>query len=283
MIIPLFPEGKEKCLTLSYDDGVTQDRRLVALFNQYHLKATFNLNSGCFGKQDLASGFSKPVTHNKIKASEVKTLYKGHEIAIHTNTHPHLEELSAKEIAYEVQTDKENLEKLVSYPVTGMAYPFGTYNNLVLEELKKIGIQYSRTIQSTKEFSLPQDFLRWHPTCHFGEDNMELLTQQFLNSSQESHTQTPLKVFYIWGHSYELDGNDTWEEMENFCKQISNKEEIWYATNIEIVAYQKALKKLILLKDEKLIKNPSMFPIWLKINHTSFCIQSGETIQIPKD
>ncbi len=42
----MFPDNKYKALTFSYDDGVEQDRRLVKLFNQYNLKATFNLNSG---------------------------------------------------------------------------------------------------------------------------------------------------------------------------------------------------------------------------------------------
>ena len=27
--------GKMKCLTFSYDDGVTQDKRLVKIFNKY--------------------------------------------------------------------------------------------------------------------------------------------------------------------------------------------------------------------------------------------------------
>ena len=29
----LFPEGKRRALTLSYDDGVLQDRRLIQLMN----------------------------------------------------------------------------------------------------------------------------------------------------------------------------------------------------------------------------------------------------------
>lgn len=42
----LFKGGRKKALTLSYDDGITQDKRLVSIFNKYGLKATFNLNSG---------------------------------------------------------------------------------------------------------------------------------------------------------------------------------------------------------------------------------------------
>lgn len=41
-----FPEGKSKALTLSYDDGVEQDVRLINIMKQHGLKGTFNLNSG---------------------------------------------------------------------------------------------------------------------------------------------------------------------------------------------------------------------------------------------
>ena len=41
--------GKKKAITFSFDDGVTQDIRVIKILNQYGLKGTFNLNSGFFG------------------------------------------------------------------------------------------------------------------------------------------------------------------------------------------------------------------------------------------
>ncbi|HNX14524.1 MAG TPA: polysaccharide deacetylase, partial [Oscillospiraceae bacterium] len=35
-------DNKKKAVTFSYDDGVTQDIRLIELFNKYGMKATFN-------------------------------------------------------------------------------------------------------------------------------------------------------------------------------------------------------------------------------------------------
>lgn len=35
-----FPGGKGKCLTLSYDDGVEQDIRLIGLMKQYGIAGT---------------------------------------------------------------------------------------------------------------------------------------------------------------------------------------------------------------------------------------------------
>lgn len=45
--------GKKKAVTFSYDDGVEQDRRLIALFNKYGMKATFNQNSGIQTRADM--------------------------------------------------------------------------------------------------------------------------------------------------------------------------------------------------------------------------------------
>ena len=44
--------GKNKAITFSYDDGLTQDIRLIEIFNKYNLKGTFNLNSGLLGNRD---------------------------------------------------------------------------------------------------------------------------------------------------------------------------------------------------------------------------------------
>ena len=35
-----FPGGKAKALTMSYDDGKLQDKRLIGIFNKYGIKAT---------------------------------------------------------------------------------------------------------------------------------------------------------------------------------------------------------------------------------------------------
>ena len=58
-------QGKKKAVTFSYDDGVTQDIRLIALFNKYGLKATFNLNSELLGSFGTLERDGQSITHNK--------------------------------------------------------------------------------------------------------------------------------------------------------------------------------------------------------------------------
>ena len=47
-----FPGGRAKALTLSYDDGVVQDIRLIDIMRRHGLKGTFNINSECYAPED---------------------------------------------------------------------------------------------------------------------------------------------------------------------------------------------------------------------------------------
>lgn len=281
MIRPLFLDGKEKCLTFSYDDGVTQDRRLVELFNKYGVRCTFNLDSGCFGKTGRANGnFIKETTHNKIEESEVAKLYAGHEVAVHTVSHPNLCFLNRDAIRYEVMEDRKNLERLVGYPVTGMAYPYGTYDDTVVEVLKECGIHYSRTTVSTNTLGVPRDFLVWHPSCHFGDEGMDGLIRRFLMDKTEQSDYNYQKLLYIWGHSYELDGHETWGRMEDVLKELSGRDDVWYATNMEIYHYQKALECLDFSADKTMVKNPTGQTVWFAVDGRTVEVFAGAIVRL---
>ena len=80
----VFPGGKSQAFTLSYDDGVVQDRRLAEIFRKRGLKCTFNIGSGLFGHKDGGSLPGKPpLDLSKLSLQEAKTVYAGHEIAGH--------------------------------------------------------------------------------------------------------------------------------------------------------------------------------------------------------
>ena len=46
-----FPGGRARALTLSYDDGVQQDKKLMEILNRYGLKCTFNISSGLYAPE----------------------------------------------------------------------------------------------------------------------------------------------------------------------------------------------------------------------------------------
>ena len=94
--------GKMKAVTFSYDDGVTQDQRLISLLNKYGLKCTFNLNSELLGRPGSLLREEVTVAHVKPRACEVRAIYEGHEVAAHTLTHPMLPDLLDDEVVRQV-------------------------------------------------------------------------------------------------------------------------------------------------------------------------------------
>ena len=229
-------QEKLKAVTFSYDDGVTQDIRLIELFNKYGLKCTFNLNSELLGKKGILIRNDKRIAHYKIHPEDVKYVYDGHEVAVHTLTHPNLTTLDEAEVIRQVERDRENLSALVGYEVVGMAYPCGGVNNddRVAEILRSnTGVRYSRTITTNGSFDVQENLYRFDPTAYHIEDFDKLMKmgRKFI----ELKADKP-QIFYIWGHSYEMDyEQDYWVKIEEFCRLISGREDIFYGTNAEVL------------------------------------------------
>ena len=228
-------QEKKKAITFSYDDGVTQDIRLIELLNKYGLKCTFNLNSELLAGRGILNRNGQLISHYKIHPEDVRRVYEGHEIAVHTLTHPNLTQCDEQEVIRQVETDRHNLSQLAGYEVVGMAYPCGGVNNddRVAEIIKKhTGVRYSRTITTNDSFDPQENLFRFDPTSyHLDFEKMMALGREFV----ELKTETP-KIFYIWGHSYEMDyGADYWVKLEEFFKLISGKDDIFYGTNKDVL------------------------------------------------
>lgn len=98
MIRKLYPGGKKKAFSITYDDGITQDIRFVELLNQYGLKGTFNLNSELM-KNGFEWTHESGLVIKRLSPEMVVDLYQGHEVASHTLTHPYMSDLSEEELA----------------------------------------------------------------------------------------------------------------------------------------------------------------------------------------
>ena len=248
-VIMTFPEGKHKVLTMSYDDGKAADRRLVDIFNKFGIKGTFHLNSGLLGVGD------------RIAKEEIADLYREHEISAHTVTHPTIARSPREQLVEELFNDRKQLEKITGYPVRGASYPNGSFNKYIKELLPFLGIEYSRTVNSTGNFGIPDEFLEWNPTCHH-KNNLMNLAEEFINL----HKKQYLYMMYVWGHSYEFDNDQNWDLIESFCEKISKRDDIWYATNIEIVDYMKAFQNLKFSAESHFVYNPSAKSVWLNVD-----------------
>ena len=271
-----FPNFLSKALTLSYDDGMAQDKRLIAIMSKYGLKGTFNINGGLFGKE--------PTTDKgRMTADEALKLYteSGNEVAVHGYKHLSLAEVDGTMAINDIIEDRKTLEKLFGKVIKGMAYANGSYSDEVVELLKVSGISYSRTVVSTEKFDLPTDWLRLPATCHHANPRLMELAKQFVEGEDSPYFwRRQAKLFYLWGHSYEFDTYQNWEIIEKFAAYIGGRDDIWYATNGEIYEYVQAFDRLQFSADGTSVYNPSVIDVYIDSLDGQFIVPAGKTVKL---
>lgn len=268
----LFPGFRPKALTFSYDDGCCQDRRLTELFRKYGVRATFNLNSGFLGCKGPITHGGFTVPFDRSEPEEIGALYRGFEVASHNATHYNMSKHTPETIREELTADTGTLRRLTEQPVEGFAYPCGGFNHHSHEFLAEAGIRYARTGISTYNFTLPQNFYYWNPTCHDRSPRLAELVRRFTEGAPEE-----MWLLYIWGHSFELDKDDIdrWDNLESHLQALSGRDDIWYAENIEICDYVTACRACEVWKDRAY--NPTEREIFACRGETRFVLAPGET------
>lgn len=271
-----FPGGLSRCLTLSYDDGVEQDEELLAIMAAHGLKGTFNLNSGLMPEEEPS--YPKGQIHRRLSRAGCLRVFadSGQEVALHAATHPHLEQLPRHLMAQEVLSDRLTLEAMYGRIVRGMAYPFGTYSDELVEVLKALDVAYARTVESTGRFDIPRDWLRLPATCHHNDPALFALLDRFLGPAERPAP----RLFYLWGHSYEFERDNNWQLIRDFAARAGQREDIWYATNIEVYDYVQAYRRLVFSADGRRLYNPSAGTLWLSIGDAALSIAGGEHLSL---
>ena len=258
----VFPGGKMKAVIMSFDDGPDQDKRLIEIFAKYGIKGTFHLNSGKFAGK------------SKAALDAMKEYYKGHEVSVHTVSHPHLEFLPEAKVIQEVADDKAKLESVFGYTIPGMSYPFGTYNQLVLDILPSLGIKYSRTVVMNTSFKLPKNLLAWDPTCHTGAADYWI--KKFVSTNRNE-----MILMFIWGHAWEFDNGDkekNWAAIENTCATLAKETDIWFATALEVAEYIEATQAVAEKNTGDVMTNTGKLTLWAKTKKGIVQLKPGKTI-----
>jgi len=196
------------------------------------------------------------------------------EIAAHAYTHASLVGLPANVATDEILRDRKELERIFNTIIRGFAYPYGAYDDKSVEILKNCGICYARTVHSTRDFRIPQDWLRLPATCHHNDPELINLAERFVNTEKCGYPM----LFYLWGHSYEFEAQDNWDVIEGFAETVSGKPDIWYATNIEIYDYCQAFGQLIFNTEMTMCSNPTSFDLWFSYGDKDVRIPTGSTI-----
>ncbi|MBQ8879666.1 MAG: polysaccharide deacetylase family protein [Clostridia bacterium] len=278
-----FPEGKTKAVTFSYDDACQSDLRFAELLDGYGMKGTFNVNSLCVLDEKL---------DGKLHLDDLNSLIsRGHEIALHGHSHKATAAISPTEAVRETLECRLLLEGALGRIIRGMAYPDsgirsehnGNTYATVKGILESVGVVYSRTLgEDNDTFALPADFHAWMPTIHHDNPLAYEYVDKFISMDVDSRYKSGRwpRLFYVWGHTFEFDRNNNWDHAEELCRRLSGKEDVWYATNIEIYDYIKAYNSLVISADSTLIYNPTLYEIWFNIGGRTYSVASGKTFKL---
>ncbi len=214
-----------RAVTFSFDDGNVSDFRLVELFNKYGVKCSFNLNSGLYS---VPSAWDYNGFHVEKPKELKKEYYEGHEVCVHGLMHASVNDLTREQMVTEFAEDKKNLEAIFGQKMEGAAWAYGIYNDTACEVLKELGIKHCRTCETTWDFGPQENMLLFKSAGHFRDaDIFEKIDKFFSDDSEDP------KVLYIWGHSYECDGDNLWDRLEEVLRRVSGKENVLYAGNTE--------------------------------------------------
>ena len=274
-----FPGGKQRALTLSYDDGVQQDIRMIDILDKYGIKCTFNVNG--YSLEEDERSFPEGQVHRRMARREAvevfsRAIANGHEVATHGYSHPFLDKLPSDLATYEIIEDRKCLEEMLGAVIKGHAYPFGATSDQVVEILRNCGIFYARTTVSTGRFDVPADWLRMPATCHHNDPSLMKLADNFLAQDRYQHP----RLFYLWGHTYEFDIDNNWEVIEKFAEYIGNRDNVWYANNMQVYEYVEAYRALRFSANGNIVYNPSALTVWFSSNNVNVKVSPGETLKI---
>ncbi len=281
-IFPAFPEGRIKAFTLSYDDGNDCDRPLVEMMRRCGVKGTFNINSELCPPEEKINTKKR---WRRMTMQECLDLYGDDmEIAVHGATHAWWARCSSEYAMADILNDKRNLERATGRIIRGAAFPEGNFNSETVRMLHYADIAYCRTVNSTGKFTFEPtgDFCAFRPTCRHRDPQLNEITQRFLTKNPSGK----LWLYYVWGHSFEFVADNNWDIMEKLLSDVSGRDDIWYATNIEIFDYAKAFSQLHFNTDMTLVRNDSARPVWLRAVQKQeteiICIPGGATVTLSR-
>jgi len=250
MIINLGICMQDFIITSSWDDANPLDIKLSKILKKYHIPATFYI----------------PINNNSttLDENEIKYISKNFDIGGHTYNHKNLTHLSKKEAYQEIINGKIELEHIIEDKVFSFCYPYGKYNASIKNLVKKAGFSSARTVHQLC-YRVPNDLFEIGTTIHVGatttnhvieylknnrlDNNFNLFFKSIFSNPLESswyHLSTMILeyvkshggIFHLWGHSWEIDSLDAWDQLDKLCNIMSkiNKRTL-YLDNTELTKY----------------------------------------------
>ena len=170
----LLSGNNKKLIGISFDDGYKNNiTNALPILKKLGFTATLYIvsqNIGNHNTWDSEKGMDEHPMMNEIEINH--WIDSGMEIGSHTQTHKNLVICNNKNLLQEIRQSKIDLEKKFNTPVDHFCYPYGHFNDEIIEITKKSGYITATTTQrgraSIKDnlFTLPRVQITHHTLPH---------------------------------------------------------------------------------------------------------------------
>lgn len=219
-------------ITTSWDDGHPLDFRVAELLKKYGLPGTFYVPRSA----------ETPV----MNETQIRDLAKQFEIGAHTLDHVFLDRVSQVEADHQITASKQWIEDTIGTPCNMFCFPAGKFRRRHLKLLRKAGFLAARTVECLS-FDLP----RANGTCSLMPTTLQAFPHVWsayaknalrrgnflglIRLSLEGGAQDWVRlarqsvqfaahhggVFHLWGHSWEIEKQNLWNELETVFALLS--------------------------------------------------------------
>lgn len=187
--LPIYSvEHADKLLSISFDASWGADKTIAILdiLDKYNVKTTFFLVGGWVDKYP----------------DMVKEIFsRGHEIGNHSDSHPHMSQLSEQAIRDELRIMSDKVENLTGVRPTLFRPPYGDYNNRVISVARAEGyeaVQWSIDSLDWKDRGT-QDIIK---QCTYRVENGDIVL--FHNDSNDIVNALPTVIQHYQSLGYTI-------------------------------------------------------------------------------
>lgn len=216
-------------ISFCWDDGAVEDLKLFELHHKYNIPAIFFVpTSNIEGRRVISREDIRKNNDDIIK-------FGGH-----TEHHKYLTSIPIDEVKAEVVNNQQYLEDTIGYEIEHFCLPGGAYNNKILS----IIFETYKTVRTASTMNFQNQGNICNPTFHMYKRGKHSLIGNavrnfyisegiftILNSKLGyfdlikkiiDHSKNKDYEIVLWGHSWEIEINNLWDEVDNIMRYLCN-------------------------------------------------------------
>ncbi len=212
-------------LVASWDDGSLPDLKIAELLKEFRVPATFYITVDYVGRDGY-------VAWKDVRTLDSEPLF---EIGSHTMSHPQdLKMLYEENLFYEIQNSKDMIETVLGHNIYKFCYPRGRHNETVRNLVARSGYLEARTTIVGK-LEKGSDPLQVPTSVHVYDGRPEYKLHDWYTYATELFDEMLKnpdgKVFHVWGHGYEVEKGEEFQNLRWFLEYVTERAEIKGVSN----------------------------------------------------